>query len=533
MNEAVQPGAPAGGGMKSAIKIIIPVFVLMAVIFGVTFFSQYTAPVEEKKIDGPSTIDEPPLRFASSTRQWDAPDFFSPEGSRFRGFPLMAPSAMPSDPYRPFRFIVQDRVFPAFYEVQSDAAGPKNSASFWFENPRPQSVTMRLQSVSCSACSGAAVAMIPPDVTRQLLQMSGISLLPQGLMTGLPVGMVGPGANLHPDQLRWEHHSFREDRHPEYKIAKADNTDGWSPLWGILKIDFVVGAITPKTLEARFTAAVEGTPTAEMYKFVMVYEGVNGFDLMQNVVDVGELSENSELRKFEILVYSSTRGSNRTGSGELGDLTAPTVSVRMPAGQIGDPGQFLEVGEPIRVPESDLPLVARIMADQTKKVVRVESAYRFPVTLRPKIGSTRIDIGSFERDIWFAVPGTQERQARVKGMVRGSVWLDNDSTSIDLGGYPGSDGFTKPVRLITAQPDLAVSLVPNECTPKFLNVKLEKDPNPPSRDRGYYKLTIRAPGRNETKDFKFGSWNGELVLEVKGPTPQRIRIPIKGRVDIR
>ena len=121
------------------------------------------------------------------------------------------------------------------------------------------------------------------------------------------------------------------------------------------------------------------------------------------------------------------------------------------------------------------------------------------MTLYPKVGAARIDIGLLERDIWFAVSGTQERQARVKGMVRGSVWLDDNNTQIDLGGYPGSAGLSKPVTLITAQPDLAVTLISDECTPKFLQVKLEKDPNPPSRDRGYYKLTIRLRVSRKTR----------------------------------
>ncbi len=278
---------------------------------------------------------------------------------------------------------------------------------------------------------------------------------------------------------------------------------------------------------------VEGTQNVEMYQFVIAYVGVNAFDLTGTVFDVGELTENSEPRKFEVIAYSSTRGPNRTGPGELGDLSSPVVSVRMPFAQGGDPGKFLEVGTPIRVPDSELPIVARLVSEQAKKIVHVESAYRYPVTLSPKVGSARVDIGLLERDIWFAVSGTQERQVRVKGMVRGSVWLDDNNTEINLGGYAATAGFTRPVTLITAQPDLAVTLVGDECTPKFLQVKLEKDPNPQSRDRGYYKLTIRAPSKSENKNLQYGTWSGELVLEVKGPTPQRIRIPVKGRIDLR
>jgi hypothetical protein len=41
------------------------------------------------------------------------------------------------------------------------------------------------------------------------------------------------------------------------------------------------------------------------------------------------------------------------------------------------------------------------------------------------------------------------------------------------------------------------------------------------------------PGKAENPKAKAGTWSGEIVLEVKGPTPQRIRIPVKGRAELR
>jgi hypothetical protein len=57
--------------------------------------------------------------------------------------------------------------------------------------------------------------------------------------------------------------------------------------------------------------------------------------------------------------------------------------------------------------------------------------------------------------------------------------------------------------------------------PKDFDFVLEKRPD--SGGQGHYRLNIViAPGK------VFGQFDGVVVLEVKGPNPQRIRIPFKG-----
>src|SRR5687767_6414333 len=94
--------APAVGGGRGTLKVAIPIAVLMAVIFGVTFFAQYTPRTDDPDEKGIKGSNEPPLRFFSSARQWNPDPFAS----------------------------LQDRLFPGFYEVQANAAGTPNSASF-------------------------------------------------------------------------------------------------------------------------------------------------------------------------------------------------------------------------------------------------------------------------------------------------------------------------------------------------------------------------------------------------------------------
>jgi hypothetical protein len=519
------PGA-APGGLKRMLKVAVPIVVLMAVIFGVTFFSQYTRkPEEEKK-------QEPPLRFFSSTRQWDPPnlewDYPYPDAQArfpkpYRGLPLLAPTLDPSR-YDPFIFSAQDRAFPGFFETRADVAGSRNTTSYWFENRNPQGVTMRHRKASCDACSGARVTPVPPEVARQLLEMACVTGLPQGPLGGFSLGMVGPAANLAPDRLNAKAVAFKDDPHPTFHVPGANNPDGWTPQWGILDLQFAVGATGVKEISSEFDVQLDGTKNASITKFTLRFEGVEAFELTTQPLhrlDVGELTENTEPRRYNVVIFSSTRGPNGN------DLVDPKVDVRLPAALGGgNPDEFVIASTPVRVPQDELPFLAQDVTRGLKRPVKMEAAYLFTITVRPRVGDKRADLGPLDRDVWVSVPDYTTREPiRVRGVMRGGVWLDADRSSIDLR-YSYSTGLAdQPFTLITERRDAGLEVVHTECEPAFLkqpaNLKLER--LPPASDRGSYSLKISVPGQSETKP-----WNGVLVLEVKGPNPQRIRIPVKG-----
>jgi hypothetical protein len=471
--------------MNQTLKILIPIVVLMAVVFGITFFAQYSPNRKDETDAGVNR--EPPLRFFSSERRWN------PIGS------------------------LQDQIFPGYYEAQSDAAGPKNSATFWFENRNRSSVSMQLKRISCTACSGGRVAPIPPDVTSQILQMSVLSGLPQGLFSGLPIGMVGPAANLDSDRLKWQAYTFKDDPHPTYTVPAAGNPDGWSPQWGILELQFVVGLV-PKTLIAAFDLHVDGTNQTEEAEFKISYEGVDPFDLLAMPIDAGELDEKSEPKKFEITVFSSTRGPNRSG---LGDLQTPVARVDMSHNSVGEPGPFVSVSKPVRVPEDALESIAVEASNHHKRFMRVEAAYRMTITVAPKVGDQRADLGPLERDVWVSVPGAAvSKPIHVAALIRGPIFLDDNRKDIAIT-YPYAKGVTEKYTLVTLQRDAELKVV-DECKPDEMKVTLEK--LPPASDRGYYSIIVTVP-----REKLVGAWSGVVVLELKGPNPQRIRIPVRGK----
>lgn len=480
---AAAPEPPAG--VKSALKIAIPIGLLMAVIFGITFFSQYAPQEGGEGVKGTETAKEPPLRFFTSTRHWD------PYGS------------------------LQDRTFPGFYEATRAEAGTPNGAAFWFENRNDKSVTMQLKGVSCTACSGGRVAAIPQDVARQVLQMTAVSTLPGGLFSPLPVGLVGPAANFTDDRLPWQSQVFRDNPHAEYKVPAGSNPDGWSPQWGILELRFSVGAVAPKELKSLFNLQVDGTQQIGSAEFAIAFEGVEPFDITKTLIDAGDLQETSDARTYDVIVYSATRGPRGSATG---DLDAPKTDVRLLGGSAGDVGPFVSVSPPVRLTEEEMQKIP----EEIKRNVRVESAYRLKVTVAPKVGDRRVDLGPLERDVHISTADTA-KSVRVKAVVRGSVWLDNNQKEIVIGNYKFTEGaFPPATTVITDKPAQELVLVKDDPSmPEGLEVSLQKESAAP--DLAYYKVKVAVP-----PNAKVGSWNGYIVLELKGPNPQRIRIPVRG-----
>jgi hypothetical protein len=162
------------------------------------------------------------------------------------------------------------------------------------------------------------------------------------------------------------------------------------------------------------------------------------------------------------------------------------------------------------------------MSREKNRPVRIESAYRMTVAFNPQVGDKRIDLGPFERAVAVTVPNTDlTKTIAVRGVVQGGVRLAENQRDITLSDTY-RDGTVETFRLITKQPDAEVALVAGECSPDFMKVGLEK--LPPDPDRGFYQIKITVPPRS-----KAGPWSGVVVLELKGPTPQRMRIVVKGK----
>ena len=499
------PPEAARSTMKSTLKVVVPLVALVGVVFGITYITMYTPPKEDTDKDKNtskrgSKKNEPPLVFFSSTRGWDPPRL----AGKYRDLPMLAPSALepPTDDPMKFNFTLQNRLFQGIYEIDPDT---RRRTQFWFENRNAEPVTMQLQGVSCMACTGGNVAAIPPEVTRNLFQHTALSMLPLGPFNGLSLGLVQPAASL--SQLQWTRYEFKDHPHATYHIP-AGTSDPWAPQWGILELAFKVQGERKEPLRAAFATKVDGTTRESINQFAIMFLVSPECLLSRTTIDVGKLDPLSGNRDYDFLVYSATRGPGA----EFGELPVPSCIVQAPGG--GDTVEFLQVSKPRRIPDADLVDIANELK------TRVRSAYKITVTVRPNVGEKRMDIGLFERTL-SVTAGAVTQQVVVRAMVSGGVWLEGDRTEIDLGDFRGKVGLRRSsADLITEKDNLELVLVKDECRPAKFTYELEKQPA--RGGRGHYKLLISIPSG------QFGKVRGEAVLEVKGPTPQRMRIPVIG-----
>ena len=465
----------------STLKILVPIVLLVGVVFAITYFSQYTPPEPEDKLINVAVTSKKPLRFFSTIRHWD------PIGS------------------------LQDQIFPGYFEQGQTV----NAASFWFENRNTVPVHMQLKYVSCTSCSGGQVAAIPPDVTKQILQMTAISTLPQGLVSGMPLALAVPAAHLDRQRgsLKWQYHKF--DKAPievKYEIPAAPTGDKWAEQWAILDLQFQVKPNGAR-LTAEFLTRLEGSEEIADERFGIEYTAAEPFEFDKTTIEVGELTDASPTQHHEVLVYSSTRG-----EAELAKLIG---LVSMPPGSLGEAGPFVTVGKMIPFPDSKLEPLAIQISRKSERPVRVQSAFRIPVTVNAKVGEAKLDIGTVERLIAFT-QGSDTKQIRLKGSMRGPANIVG-AKELSFGAFASSDAQTASVTIETERSGVELEIVKELTVPSYLKVELVKQPD--NGERGTFRLKATIPAGEQLGEIR----DGLVVLQAKGPNPLRLRIPVTGR----
>jgi hypothetical protein len=523
---------PAAGG-TSPMKFVVPLVALVAVVFGVTFLTQNApdkqakAPAgkDEKKGGPVRSGGEPPLRFFTSIRVWDPPNVFwrAPNGELpYAKLPLLAPSLATPDPFndpRAWSWDLANRVFQGVYEQNAQTA---RSVQFWFENRNPESVTLSLQGLRGTPSTQGTVIPIPPEVTRTLHQHAALAALPVGPFNPFGVGLLRPAAAV--AALPREPVKYVEGPQPTYTVPGAGGAekDKWAPYqWGILELGFGVGGKAGEVqepLQALFAAQVDGTQRGDARSFGVMFEVAKPVDTVPAAIDVGRLDSSAADKTYGFIVYSSTRG---PGS-EYGDLvlTKADFAAQTPTGE-PDPSGFLEVIKLERLPEDELSQVAQLAAGARKRGVRVRAAYGVTAVLHPQVGGARMEIGAVERTLAVRVGGAEQR-VRFSGQMSGAAWLDQERGDIELGSFKAAAGVQRDVKVFVERPGLELAVVKGECKPDFCTYELLKQPD--EAGRGVYKLRVTVPPGQQSGRIS----KGEVVLEVKGPPVQRMRLELRG-----
>jgi hypothetical protein len=482
VNQPPQPTPQQRRPVRSILRYAVPLVLLVAVVFALTFFSIYTPRRDEVK---PQQGGDPPLVFSDTTRFWHPPWEVSEEKSAR----------------------LQNRNFAGFYE-----AGEEGKAVFWFENRNPAPVTLRLIWRSCGACSKGAVYLVPPDVARAAPQASAAAVgspITAGVTTASPMALLDL-SRLTPDAA----FPFEDQDKVVFHIPPANNPDG-SPQLGALELGFVARPPTePRQLRSKFRSEVEGNPTqVEEHDFGITFEVSDPIRVFPESLDAGTVEESGSGVTREFLVFSCTRV-----PGER--FPAPTVV--MFAGGSGEAGKLVQAEAPVLIPAEEYESLSFHLSQQLKRPVHVTGAYRVAVKINPKADSTPPDIGQFERSIQVSIPKVDAKHLATRGLIRGGVWLTNGN-AIELPSFRGKDGVTETFELVSDRTDVELEEEKGMQQPDFVEVAVDK-----KEDLGgkrYFNLRVRIPQGKQLVSFT----NGVVVLKVKGSN-RRIRIPLKGTV---
>jgi hypothetical protein len=286
------------------------------------------------------------------------------------------------------------------------------------------------------------------------------------------------------------------------------------PTYALLQIGFKVLAPGPRSISALIGMRATSMPNPIQTEFKVSFVGMPPFEVNPKSVDLGDFPENAEPRSAEIVFWSATR--------TLAELPAPI-------GNANDP--FVELGKPIVLTQPELDGLSLANSGQNSPL-RILSGYKFRVLMhrhdpKPEPGKPPrvLDIGPSEKIISLTTSGagaTESKGVTLKVNVTGAVSLVSGG-KFDLGDFNGRNGITKTDEIVSENPQLDLEFLPDQTTPRFLNVIVGEPRVEGGRKFWPVKVNVRAnEGLGELPSTSV------LAFKVKGSS-QLIKIPVRGR----
>lgn len=474
--------------MKSFTRIGLPVLVVIAAVFGITFVRVYS-PDEPDPAAGPK-----PAKTNSTARK---------EVLQFP-FRVVAPMKESPDPAR---------MSLALWDPQVEVAAPGHF-EFWTANPNPEPVTVRVFDVNCQ-CAGVEMATVPQDAFRDYAALSALAGGPIGPAPG-PLAAVAHAT--FGRRLQWNPLLANSERHDQ-TLPGADPAAGSQ--MGIVRLGWTgKGEPGPKYIKAYLQAGT-GDDHPVGYTLEVTTIVVPAFELIRRdgpatwsaVTDLsfGDLRENGEARR-EIYLLSSTRRQ---------------LVYRLALDQ---PDPCLTWTEPVPAPAEDSEALSNFLSEAGGKSQRAKSLYKFEVTVRERTDAKsqfhQLDLGLLHRRLTIAAVDGGNYTLPLKVRVLGEVNLVAGAPDgrLDLGNsFPADQDRTKDVVLLAERPGLDLAVAGDETTPAYLKVKLE--PMDKTAGRNQWRLRVTVPKGKLVGPLPARS---AVVLTTTGPNPRKLRIPVRG-----
>jgi hypothetical protein len=446
-------------------KKVIAVVLVMALIFGVTFITQFTGR-DDQPTDKKSSLS---LAFGHSEVKRD-------------------PTS--DDP--------QNRYFVGFYEK-----GAENSVLFWFRNEGTEEAVLTFLGVSCTTCTGIRMAVVPQAALDEFVVHDALAVLPIG-PAGIPTLLPIPASMDLLSKLEWV--DCQVDK-PGTTIKIPPATGPNRPTWGVVRFGFKAHVLGPWDPKAGFSVQSAGNSSTQPVELGVHFVGVEPFNVSPIEVGISELAEGAVPASFDLHYWSVMR---------------PQSELPPPQTRVGGDDPFVDVGKPVIMTAEELAKVAaKIGASLKDPNLSLRSGYRIPVTVRREAPGHQPDIGLFEKFLFVTGPGDRVLKVLVKGRVTGLVWIE-DGQRVDMKSYNYRSGTSTTATLVTGKPDLELTLVPEETRPVFLKASLGAAKDEPGRRTWPLTLTV-APNEGAEPN-----WTGLVVLKTGGPNPQKVRVTVIG-----
>lgn len=477
--------------MKSLTRIGLPIFVVVAAVFGITFVRVYSP-------DEPGQDTGPKPKAAKSA----ANDVLT--------FPILTVAPISGKPDA-------GRESLALWDSEIEVGAPGHF-EFWALNNHPESVTARVVDVNCQ-CAGVEMTQVDRGAFRDYAAVSALAGTP---LCPVP-GPVAAFAHIAFSQrLQWVPLFAGADRHDQ-TIPGADPTAGSQ--MAIFRLGWTGKAEPgPKPIKAYLMA---GTGDAQRtgYTLEVTTMVVPAFDMIRrdgptswtpvSELSLGELRENGETKQ-QIYLLSTTRRQ---------------LVFRLSANQ-ADP--CLTWTEPVPASAEEINALSEFVAQKGATNRRPKSLYKFEVSLRERTeaesaGKTQfrqLDLGLLDRRLTIEAIGAGNHGLPIKARVLGDVDFLSGAPDgrLDLGdSFPTDQDRTKDVVLVADHPGLDLTLSATETTPNYLRVKLEQIEKIEGRNK--WRLRVTVP-----KGQLVGALppQSEIILTTSGPNPRKLRIPVRG-----
>jgi hypothetical protein len=472
--------------MKSYLQIAFLVGVLMAIVGGLTFVTQYTSRKKDSSagVGGdtalpPDVAGAPALKFRNLTADWD-----------------------PS-----IQIALNKEQEQAKY-LKRVEVGDKRHYDFWFQNPDAQPIAIGLQYKQCT-CSDVQVYLLPEPAWSGWQRQMGLAALLQSAGPGDLLRAIACTLLLEPLSRESSWVNFGD---PSGKGNRAEPAATAAPgQFGILRVNFQPRKLSTEPGGERLVVTIQNQHSEHSYAITDLavrYEVVPAMGYHPVQLDIGEIGAGGG-REETCYLWSTTRES-----------LEPTLEVSGPdPADANDP--CIEIGKLVSLTAAELESLPGLLGDQYKGL-RPTCAYRVAIKVHENRSGKRLDLGPLTRRITIkeSVQGESWRLP-IAGLVRGEVQVGggDDRGRIALGSFKLERGTSKSVLLTSTAAN--VELERERATDPTLEATLESLSGDGPKQ---WRLTVTVAPNKLAGDLPS---NAAIVLKIKDST-RRIRIPVTG-----